>query len=182
LLGWNLLPPSSFEYRYGSLERQRDGINPLGFDVLPGAAILSATILQGSGVGGSARVKITFPDNTLQNTWLRVTVLANANTGLATNDIFYFGNVIGELNFGNNSTRLRVNGQDTNVLLNNQQSGGIVAPISVPGSVSSTLSNDFLLLQTISSKTRSSDVALATMSWLDSLEAQRGRRRLISSR
>jgi hypothetical protein len=44
------------------------------------------------GTGGSGRVKLVFPDNAIQNGWLRVTVLANANTGLGANDVFYFGN------------------------------------------------------------------------------------------
>jgi regulation of enolase protein 1 (concanavalin A-like superfamily) len=44
------------------------------------------------GVGGSGRLKLVFPDNVIQNAWLRVTVLANANSGLIANDVFYFGN------------------------------------------------------------------------------------------
>ena len=84
----------------------------------------------GSGTGGSARVKITFPDNTLQNTWLRVTVVANANTGLAVDDVFYFGNVIGELDFGNTATRLRVNGQDAALILANQSPGANSAGVT----------------------------------------------------
>ncbi len=44
------------------------------------------------GVDGSGRVKIVLPDNVVQNAWLRITVLANAATGLAANDVFYFGN------------------------------------------------------------------------------------------
>jgi hypothetical protein len=107
-----------------------NGIDAAGFVALPGAAIPTASILSGSGVGGSARVKITFPDNTLQNTWLRVTVLANADTALAANDLFYFGNVIGDLDFGNTATRLRVNGQDAALLLSNQSPGANSAGVT----------------------------------------------------
>jgi hypothetical protein len=71
-----------------------NAISAGGFAALPVAAVPTVTLLSNSGVGGSARIKITFPDNTLQNTWLRVTVLANNTTGLASNDVFYFGNVI----------------------------------------------------------------------------------------
>jgi hypothetical protein len=99
---------------------QWNGIDPNGFAALPVAAVPTVVILADSGTAGSDRVKITFPDNSLQNTWLRVTVVANANTGLTSNDVFYFGNVIGELNTGNTTTRLRVNGQDTNLILLNQ--------------------------------------------------------------
>ncbi|MCY2977366.1 MAG: Ig-like domain-containing protein [Planctomycetota bacterium] len=102
---------------------QWDGIAAAGFVPLPSAAVPSASILAGGGVGGSARVTITFPDNTVQNTWLQVTVLANANTGLSANDVFYFGNVIGELNTGNTDTRYRVNALDTSAVRNNQSTG-----------------------------------------------------------
>jgi hypothetical protein len=100
-----------------------NGIDAAGFVALPATAIPSAAIVAGGGAGGSTRVNITFPDNTVQNTWLRVTVLANANTGLTSNDVFYFGNVIGELNTGNTATRLRVNSQDTSAVRNNQSTG-----------------------------------------------------------
>jgi len=115
----------------GSLQfAQWNGILAAGFDALPGAAIPAATILPGGGAGGSARVRITFPDNTLQNTWLRVTVLAGATTGLTSNDVFYFGNVIGDLNIGNTATRLRVNGQDTGLILGNQSTAMNSAGVS----------------------------------------------------
>jgi len=109
---------------------QWDGIAVGGFGALSGAAVPTATIVSGGGAGGSARVTITFPDNTVQNTWLRVTVLANANTGLAVNDVFYFGNVIGELNIGNTATRLRVNGQDAALILDNQSPGANSAGVT----------------------------------------------------
>lgn len=92
---------------------QWNGIAVSGFAALSGLATPSVTILDGSGAGGAARVKITFPDNTVQNTWLRVTVLANPKTGLAVDDVFYFGNVVGEMNTGNTATRLRVNATDS---------------------------------------------------------------------
>ncbi|TWU58699.1 Inner spore coat protein H [Rubripirellula tenax] len=105
----------------GSLQfAQWNGISAAGFDVLPAAAIPSVTILAGSGVGGSTRVKITFPDNAVQNTWLRVKVAANTTTGLASDDVFYFGNVIGDFNIGNTATQLRVNATDTGAVRGNQ--------------------------------------------------------------
>lgn len=100
-----------------------DGISTVGFVALPGTAIPTVTIAGGAGAGGSARITITFPNNTIQNTWLRVTVLANAATGLAANDVFYFGNVIGDVDTGNTATRLRVNALDTSAVRNNQSTG-----------------------------------------------------------
>ncbi len=99
-----------------------DGIDVAGFVALPGAAIPTVAIVAG-GVAGSTRVLITFPDNTLQNTWLRVTVIANADTGLAANDFFYFGNVLGDFNVDNTATRIRVNELDTSAVRNNQSTG-----------------------------------------------------------
>ena len=110
---------------------QWNSISATGFDVLPAAAIPLATIVPGNvGVGGSARVKITFPDGTLQNTWLRVTVVANTQTALAADDVFYFGNVIGEMNVGNTGNRLRVNGQDIQQILSNQSPGNNSAVVT----------------------------------------------------
>jgi len=50
----------------------------------------------GAGVNGSSRIEITFPDGLIHNEWLQVTVNADANTGLSSADVFYFGNLIGE--------------------------------------------------------------------------------------
>ena len=57
-------------------------------------------------------------------------MVANADTGIAANDVFYFGNVIGELDFGNTATRLRVNGQDAALILANQSPGANTAGVT----------------------------------------------------
>jgi len=46
--------------------------------------------------GGADRVTLTWPDGAAVRQWLQVTVKANARTGLATPDVFYFGNAVGE--------------------------------------------------------------------------------------
>ena len=46
------------------------------------------------------RVTIVWADNAIQNQWLQVTVLA-AGTGLAADDVFYFGNALGDSGAGN---------------------------------------------------------------------------------
>jgi len=109
---------------------QWNGIAANGFTALPVAAIPTVAVLGGSGTGGSARVKITFPDNTLQNTWLRVTVVSNTQTALAADDVFYFGNVVGDFDTGNTATRLRVNGQDIQQILSNQSPGNNSAVVT----------------------------------------------------
>jgi hypothetical protein len=48
------------------------------------------------GASGSDRVSLRWADGAIANTWLRVTVLPSARTGLMQPDVFYFGNLIGE--------------------------------------------------------------------------------------
>src|SRR5207253_7824998 len=54
------------------------------------------TVRRGAGIGGSDRVELIWSDNAIKNTWLQITVLADAATSLASRDVFYFGNQIGE--------------------------------------------------------------------------------------
>jgi hypothetical protein len=56
----------------------------------------SITIRPGAGVAGSDRITLLWSDNAIQNEWLRVTVNADADTGLPSPDVFYFGNLIGD--------------------------------------------------------------------------------------
>jgi hypothetical protein len=50
----------------------------------------------GAGVSGSDRVEITWAANAVKNTWLEVQVLATANTGLTSPDVFFWGNRVGD--------------------------------------------------------------------------------------
>lgn len=59
-------------------------------------APVSVTVRGGAGAAGSDRVTLVFADNSIRNTWLRVTVAANSRTGLTGPDVFYFGNLVGE--------------------------------------------------------------------------------------
>ncbi len=73
----------------------------------PAPAPLSVTVRQ---VNGIDRVTIIWADGTIQNTWLQVTVKATAATGLAQNDVFYYGNAVGES--GDSATNTLVNSAD----------------------------------------------------------------------
>ncbi len=75
-----------------------------------------ASVLAGAGVGGSDRITFIWPDNTLRNTWLQVTVLADV-LGLATDDVFYFGNAVAEA--GNSPADTRVTSTDLLLARNN---------------------------------------------------------------
>ena len=59
----------------------------------------SVSVRPGDGVGGSARVTLTWPDGAIRNQWVEVTVLSDANggsLGLASNEVFYFGHSDGD--------------------------------------------------------------------------------------
>jgi hypothetical protein len=53
-------------------------------------------VRRGAGASGTDRVTLTFSDSAIRDTWLKVTLLATANTGLAAPDVFYFGNLAGD--------------------------------------------------------------------------------------
>jgi len=46
--------------------------------------------------GTPKRVVLQWPDNSMMNRWLRITIRANANTGLATDEVYYLGHLLGE--------------------------------------------------------------------------------------
>ncbi len=71
----------------------------------------------GAGVGGSVRLELVWDDYTIQNEWVQVTLRANANTGLADDDVFYFGNFIGDT--GNSTTEAVVDATDIAAVHNN---------------------------------------------------------------
>jgi subtilisin-like proprotein convertase family protein len=56
----------------------------------------AVTVRRGDGVNGAARVTLIWPDGTTVGRWLGVTVKNTPVTGLATPDVFYFGNLPGD--------------------------------------------------------------------------------------
>jgi len=63
----------------------------------------------GEGTGNSDRVTFTWPNGAICNKWLQVTVRAEA-IGLAHDDLFYFGNAVGDT--GNSDENTYVNATD----------------------------------------------------------------------
>jgi len=76
-----------------------NGISVSGF--LATSAVPTVSLIPGGGLNGSTRIKIEFANEAIRNTWLRITLLANANTGLDLSDTFYFGNAVADMNVGN---------------------------------------------------------------------------------
>ncbi len=70
----------------------------------------SLTIRRGAGVNGADRLTLVWPEGTIKNQWLEVTLRSNATTGLPRDEVFYFGNAIGET--GDNPSNALVNASD----------------------------------------------------------------------
>jgi len=85
------------------------------------------TLRRSEGVSNSDRVTMIWGDNSIQNRWLRITVMANADTGLSEADVFYFGNAIGES--GNSATDAKVNAADVIMARNNPR--GLLNPAPI---------------------------------------------------
>ena len=56
----------------------------------------------GEGANGATRITFTWPDNAIQQQWLEVRAKSNVNTLLPSDEVFYFGNAVGET--GNSAT------------------------------------------------------------------------------
>jgi len=92
----------------------------------PPAAPASVIVRAGAGTGGSDRATIIFEDAAIKNQWLEVTVLAE-DLGLDHNDVFYFGNAVGES--GNSPTNAQVTVIDMLLARNNPRS--LINPAAV---------------------------------------------------
>ena len=93
------------------------------------AAPSSIAVRPGEGVGGSDRITLIWADNAIRSQWLEVTLLAGAHLGLAEDDVFYFGNAIGES--GNSAGDAKVNVSDMLGTRDNQRSFLNPAPIDL---------------------------------------------------
>ena len=89
----------------------------------PAPTPIDVTLRSGEGDFNSDRVTIIWEDGTIKNTWLEVTVLAGATTGLDTDEVFYFGNAIGET--GNSTVDPLVDFADRNATENAQTVGPV---------------------------------------------------------
>ncbi|HYW80350.1 MAG TPA: hypothetical protein VE890_12270 [Thermoguttaceae bacterium] len=81
-------------------------------------------------VGDSARVTITWEDDTIRSQWLQITVAANDRTGLTDADVFYFGNAPADA--GDSATNAIVNATDEILARNFQHSAVNPAGIDDP--------------------------------------------------
>jgi hypothetical protein len=111
------LEPSDFQFLVGN------SADPANWTAAPQP--LNITVRPGAGANGSDRVTIVWADGAVANTWLQVTVNANVHTGLAADDVFYFGNAIGET--GDSPLNTMVDAHDEQAILARSASGGAAA-------------------------------------------------------
>jgi len=85
-------------------------MDPAGWADVPSP--VSVTLRPGFGVNGSTRVEIVWADGVIAGEWLQVTLKggAGATSNLPADDVFYFGNAIGES--GNSATDAAVTTAD----------------------------------------------------------------------
>jgi hypothetical protein len=79
-------------------------------------------------VSGSDRVELIWDDNAIPQQWLEVIVKATADTGLAANDVFFYGNEIGNTNSNNTTAVARTGTSDISVV----QTHGNVLSANIP--------------------------------------------------
>lgn len=106
------LSAADFELRVGN------SADPSVWAAAP--APTTVAVRAGAGVGGSHRVAIAWSNNAIQNQWLRIKVKPTATTGLIAEDVFYFGNAIGET--GNDPANAFVNAFDAGLVRDHFQS------------------------------------------------------------
>ena len=111
-----------FEFKVGNDN------DPAGWALAPAPINdIAASVRIGAGVMGSDRVVLIWENSAIQKQWLQITIKANAITGLAESDIFYFGNAVGES--GNSPTNTFVDGTDFAGARDNQRNFLNRAPI-----------------------------------------------------
>jgi hypothetical protein len=81
----------------------------------------TVTVLANGGRGGSHRVALTWDDGVITKEWLQVTVKATARTGLWNDDVFYFGNAVGDT--GDSASHTIVNAFDSGGMRDNPRTG-----------------------------------------------------------
>ncbi len=108
-----------FEFRVGASD------DPASWVLAPNPTFIS--VEAAAGTVGTHRIMLEWANNVIQNQWLQVTLLANGDTGLASNDVFYFGNSMGDS--GNSTANAQVDISDEAGARNNPRNFLNPAPV-----------------------------------------------------
>jgi len=114
------LNTSDFEFLVGNDENIGTWTN--------GPAPSSVTVREGAGTDGSDRITLTWADGAISGQWLQVRLKSTEQSGLAEDDVFYFGNAVGEAR--NNTNDAAVNAIDELLARANPHSPLNPAPIT----------------------------------------------------
>ena len=91
----------------------------------------SIDVREGAGRGGADRIVVAWSNGVVENTWLEVRVLAaGSHTGLGNEDVFYFGNAVGET--GDSASNTLVNAGDVIAIRDNPRGPANPASIDNP--------------------------------------------------
>jgi fibronectin type 3 domain-containing protein len=96
------ITPDDYEIHVGNSN------DPTTWDLAPDPSFV--TQYPGFGVNGSIRLELVWDNNDIENEWVQVTLKANENTQLVEDDVFYFGNAIGDT--GNSIANATVDATD----------------------------------------------------------------------
>lgn len=84
--------------------------NSSNFTTWTALAKPSVSVRRGAGTGGSDRITLVFPSGTIRNRWLEVTLRTTPQTGLPSDDVFYFGSAVCDT--GDSASQFLVNSTD----------------------------------------------------------------------
>jgi hypothetical protein len=109
------LTTSDFVFRVSPTGNFTESTNPpSGWAAAPAPTLIDVTP---GNATTAARVRLEWANNAIANRWLQIKVLANANTGLTTPQVYYIGHLLGETNGAVEGTAFRVRGSDTGPLV-----------------------------------------------------------------
>jgi hypothetical protein len=81
-------------------------VNPSAWGLAPTPTVIHVT----PGTATTpARVRLEWTDNAIQNTWLQIIVLSNANTGLVNREVYYLGHALGDADLISPTYRVTTN-------------------------------------------------------------------------
>ncbi|HWB00917.1 MAG TPA: cohesin domain-containing protein, partial [Pirellulales bacterium] len=114
------LSASDFQFKVGNNN------TPSGWANAPAPQTVTTWV----GPNGHLFADVVWADNQIQNQWLQITVKADANTHLASDRVFYFGNEIGDTGAANTGTKAFVSAADVSGVQSNPATSLHPSPIT----------------------------------------------------
>jgi len=120
-------------YDPGSIDLAFQMTTPDGADWQPAPTPSTISVAAGAGTLGADRVTVLWPDGAIVGRWLQTTLRATAGNRLSADDVFYFGNAVGET--GNDSANALVTAADVIAVRDNPRGPGNRADVANPHDV-----------------------------------------------